>query len=228
MILDPIVFEFLRDIAANNNKEWFDANRGYYEKARAAFVSFAEGFNKLVGVVDPLVGEQDIKKCVYRINRDVRFSPDKSPYKRHFGVFVAPGGRSSRLPGYYLHVEPGASLFISGAYCLTSDELKRLRTEVANFPEELDAILREPSFVSRLKLLEDDKLKTQPRGFSVDPQYAELLKYKTFCAAAAYADDEVMAQGFAKRVEEDMRASVPLNTFFRRALESEPEEEVDF
>ncbi len=224
--IDPSILAFLADIADNNNKAWFDANRTRYQAVRNAFLELVEVMVAHTQSVDSNIGVQDVAKCLYRINRDTRFSPDKSPYKRHFGAFVAPGGRTSPLPGYYLHIQPNnESFFCSGNYSLDAYLLKRLRTEVSNFPEELDAILHDPAFRNRLTLAEDEKLKSAPRGFSIDPRYADYLKYKTLNAMVRYTDDEVTAPGFVNRLCDDISLAQPLNAFFYRALTTEPDEE---
>ncbi len=225
--ISPLILTFLSDIKENNNKPWFDANRAIYDAAKAEFLSFTEFFIEAVRSVDGGIEEQEPAKCIYRINRDVRFSPDKSPYKRHFGAFVAPGGRKSVLPGYYLHVQPGdESFFCTGNYGLSAELLRRLRTEVANFPEELDAIVSSPAFRGRLRLADDEKMKVLPRGYSCDERYADYLKYKSLNAIVRYSDSELLAPGFGARLREDVALGQPLNAFFRRALETEPEEEL--
>ena len=225
--LPSSVLTFLEDIRDNNNRAWFEANRARYEAARSAFLSFVEFMIVAVQAVDPGVGEQEAAKCIYRMNRDIRFSPDKSPYKRHFGAFVAPGGRKSVLPGYYLHIQPGnESFFCTGNYGLSAELLKRLRTEVANFPEELDAIVTAPAFKERMTLSDDEKLKTLPRGYVIEPRYQDYLKYKSLNAVARYSDNEVTSPGFGRRLKADIALGQPLNAFSRRALETEAEEDL--
>lgn len=227
-MIDPQILAFLRDIRANNNKPWFDAHRAQYEAARTAFLDFVAKFIGMVQAVDPGVGEHEPKGCVYRFNRDIRFSPDKSPYKRHFGAFVCPGGRKSTLPGYYLHIEPDNYFFCTGNYGLPTDMVKRLRTEISNFPEELDAILKNKAFVGRATMWDDEKLKKVPSGYDIAPEYAEYLKYKSLNARVDYTEQEITSPGFADMLRRDIEITYPLNAYFRRALETEPEEGVDF
>lgn len=228
-MIDPQIFAFLREIRNNNNKPWFDAHRQQYEAARVSFLVFVGKFIEMVREVDPCVGEQDPKQCVYRFYRDTRFSPDKSPYKRHFGAFVCPGGRKSVLPGYYMHVEPDNVFFCTGNYGLPSEMVKRLRTEIANFPEELDAIVKSEPFRSRMGgLWDDEKLKKVPNGYDIAPEYADYLKHKSLNARVDYTEDEVAKEGFADTLRRDIKTAAPLNAYFRRALETEPENEADF
>ncbi len=226
--IDPSILSFLADVKLNNNKPWFDANRKRFESARDSFISFVEGMVANVQAADANIGPQDPAKCIYRMNRDIRFAPDKSPYKRHFGAFVAPGGRTSPLPGYYLHIQPGnESFFCSGNYGLDAQLLKRLRTEITNFPEELDAIVTDPAFRKRMRLSDDEKLKTLPRGYSIEPRYADYLKYKSLDAIVYYSDTELVTPGFSDKLRNDIILAQPLNAFFHRALETEPEEDYD-
>lgn len=224
--IDPSIISFLTELKLNNNKDWFLANRQRYDAAKSLFLSFVEQMIADVNAIDASIGHHEPAECIYRINRDIRFSPDKSPYKRHFAAFVSPDGRQGTLPGYYLHVQPGESFFSSGNCCLTAEPLKRLRTEIANFPEDLHAIVTNPTFRSRLTLSDQDKLKTAPRGFHVDEKYADYIKYKTLCATVSYSDEELTAPGFARKLAADMALARPLNDFFRRALETEPDDDV--
>lgn len=215
------LISFLRELAENNSREWFESNRARYETARANFLSFGASMIGRAGELDPAIAGADPKTCLFRINRDIRFSPDKAPYKRHFGFFAAPGGHKSRMPGHYLHIQPGSCFYSSGNHDLTPPELKRLRAEVAAFPEELDAIVRDPPFAERLRLWDDAKLKVLPRGFDIDQRFADYLKLKVLCARVDYSDQEVTAPGFLDRLTDDMRRAQPLNDFFRRALTTE-------
>lgn len=228
-MIDPQIFTFLRDIRDNNSKPWFDAHRQQYEAARASFLVFVGKFIKMAQDADPGVGEHEPKACVYRINRDIRFSPDKSPYKRHFGAFVCPGGRQSPLPGYYLHIEPDNCFFCTGNYGLPADMVKRLRTEIANFPEELDAIVKNEDFRRRAGgLWDDEKLKKVPRGYDIATEYADYLKYKSLNARVDYTEPEVTSPGFEETLRRDIEITAPLNAYFRRALETEPEDDEDY
>ncbi len=225
-MIDPEVFKFLREIRDNNNKQWFDTHRAEYDLARTSFLGFVGRFIEMVQKVDPTVGEHDPKQCVYRFYRDIRFSADKSPYKRHFGAFVCQGGRKSHMPGYYMHVEPGNCFFCTGNYGLPPEMLKRLRTEVSNFPEELDAIVNEEEFKRRMRLWDEEMLKTTPRGYDIAPQYAEYLKLKSLNARVDYTESEVTAEDFEEKLLHDIETSAPLNAYFRRALDTEPDDDI--
>ncbi len=100
------ILDFLNDLRANNNREWFAANKGRYKEAEGIFNAFAERLIALVGEFDPAVRGLTLRETTYRIYRDTRFSHDKTPYKTHFGLYLCPGGKKSGNAGYYFHVEP--------------------------------------------------------------------------------------------------------------------------
>ena len=103
------VIAFLRTLRENNNTEWFHAHRREYEEAKDSFSQFARRLIEETGRFDESVAGLELKDCTYRINRDIRFSADKSPYKTHFGVFIAPGGKKSGRAGYYFHLSVGVT-----------------------------------------------------------------------------------------------------------------------
>lgn len=222
------IFDFLAALAANNNREWFSANKIRYTEARQEFEHFVANFIEMIGEIDPTIGKPTVKETIFRINRDIRFSNDKRPYKQNFGCYVAQGGRKSILPGYYIQFEPGATFFGGGIYCPQADVLKKVRNEIAVFPEDLSAILEKPSFKKTFGPLWPDQLKTAPKGFPKDHVAIELLKYKSYTATCNFSDEQCMTQGF----ENDLKAAIsnlrPLNDFLLRAIEAPEEEKIEF
>jgi len=109
--------EFLKVLALNNNRDWFEANRSYYEASRNNFEAFIQAFIDRITEFDPVLKGLEAKSCIFRINRDIRFSTDKSPYKTNFGALVIRGGRKNihRFAGYYIHIEPGEYMIAGGA-----------------------------------------------------------------------------------------------------------------
>ena len=99
------IIRFLNELRANNNKNWFDANRKWYEDVKSDFFEFSKKLIIEVSKFDSRINNLDIKDCTYRINRDIRFSNDKSPYKTHFGTFICPKGKKSGFGGYYFHID---------------------------------------------------------------------------------------------------------------------------
>jgi len=125
-----IIIDFLRDIAKHNNREWFQDNRKRYDKAKE---EFEKGVEQLLGAItefDPTVMHLTVKDCTYRFYRDVRFSSDKSPYKRHFGAYISAKGKKSLHGGYYIHIQPGNCFIATGAYWLPTNILTACRNEI--------------------------------------------------------------------------------------------------
>ena len=165
---------------------------------------------------------------MFRINRDVRFSNDKRPYKQHFGCYVANGGRKSILPGYYVHFEPGSSFFGGGLYCPEAEILRKVRNEISVFPEDLSAILEKPDFKKTFGELWPDKLKSAPKGFPKDHLAIELIKYKSFTATCSLTDAECTAANLEHKLNQSIKTLRPFNEFLLRAIEAPEEEKIEF
>ena len=105
------VLDFLSQLKLNNNREWFLEKKKWYESSKKEVESFVVDMITSISGIDPAIQSPAMKDCMFRIFRDVRFGTDKSPYKTNFGAFITRGGRKSSLPGYYLHFEPGESMF---------------------------------------------------------------------------------------------------------------------
>ena len=122
-----LILDFLRQLEANNNKVWFDAHRSEYELARKEWLTFVEKLLGHLGDKDPEFFQTQPYKCIFRINRDVRFSKNKQPYKNNFGAFFVPGGKSSGNAGYYVHLEPGKCAIAGGLHHPEKEKLDRIR-----------------------------------------------------------------------------------------------------
>ena len=177
------VLPFLRDLSKNNNRDWFNANKEEYLRAKVEFDLLVEAMIAELQVFDPNVAGATAKNCVFRIYRDTRFSKDKTPYKNHMGAYMIGGGRKSALPGYYVHIEPGGSFIAGGMWKPGPDKLKAIRREIANFPEDITAIIEDKTFSSKYSMYTEDKLSRPPQGFSADLKQIELIKNKHFIAS---------------------------------------------
>lgn len=228
MKIDKEIFDFLTDLACNNNREWFNANKERYNDVKHRFERITDEFVRLIVEIDSSVGMHDAKDCIYRIYRDTRFSSDKTPYKRHICCFVAKNGRKSRMPGYYLHIEPGSSHFGGGVYCLEPEELKRIRREICNFPEEIVAAVENDDFKSRMRLHDGDKMKKFPKGYETGFKGDEYLKYRYLSSYVTYSDVECMSDIFGDMLRRDMQLAYPLNRFLTEAMEMQGDDEFYF
>jgi len=197
--LHPDTFRFLKEIKANNNKEWFHANKERYTDIRESFIGFLESVYPYLQEFDPELKGIDVRKSVFRVNRDIRFSHDKSPYKTSIAGVLIAGGRKkfSEYAGYYLHIEPGNSLIGGGAYLPPSQWLNKIRKEIAGDSIAFREILSSKDFVRYFGVLSGEKLKGAPRGYSKDHPDMDLLKYKSFLAVNEISEEEIMSETFA-------------------------------
>lgn len=217
-MIRPELFTFLKEIKENNNKEWFDANRSRYKDLREHFINYVTLLVHELGQMDPSVAFQDPKKTVFRINRDIRFSQDKSPYKTNMGSFITPGGKNAQNAGYYLHIEPGECMIAGGIYMPPSKELKIIRDEVFNNAAEFRSIIEDKEFKETFGELYGEKLKTAPQGFPKDHPDIDLVRYKSYTVARMVPDSFLTSPDSLNEVMEVYRVMKPLNDFLNHAL----------
>ena len=212
--------EFLKDLAANNNREWFLDNKERYDKARENVIEFTRTLLTEMHKVDPGIDEAlDPKKCVMRIYRDIRFSKNKTPYKNNFGIRLPTTGLRPGGAEYYLQIQPGNS-FIGGGYWMPeAPHLKAIRQEIDYNAHDLRQIIDAPEFI---KLFGDfknqEQLKSVPQGYSVDNENIDLLKLKSFVAWHEITDKEIVNKNAAEQIADVCRHIHPLNVFLRNAL----------
>lgn len=221
-MLEKGTLEFLKKLKRNNNKEWFHAHRTEYE---AALANFTELVGDLIGGItrfDSGLRNLKPKDTLFRIFRDVRFARDKSPYKHNLGANMAPGGRKSKLAGYYIHVEPGGkSMIAGGMYMPATPELTAVRQKIAARPEEFRKIISAAGFKKRFGELQGETLKTVPRGFDRDHPDGDLLRYKGYVVWHQISDTEILAKDLVKKALDSYRALYPLNVYLNRAIGSQ-------
>lgn len=219
--MDRSVIEFLRELAGNNNREWFAENKARYEAARKEVMSLTEALIKGIGEFDSEVRYLEAKECMFRIYRDVRFSPDKSPYKRHFGTYIAKnGGHKSNYSGYYIHIEPGNCMVSGGIWCPDSAGVKRMREVIDVEQEELREILTEKEFMKyfggKMEGIEPP-LKRMPRGYSEDNPAAEWLKLKQFIVCHKFDDAVLEREDCIEYICKVCKAMMPFSHWANRA-----------
>ena len=139
-------FQFLEDLKSNNNRDWFQNNKKRYEIFKKEYHQLIQDFLELMKPNDATLSLLEVKNCAFRINRDIRFSRDKSPYKTHLGVWMNTNYGNSNGPGYYVHIEKGKSFIAGGLYSPEADELKKIRKEIAFFYDDLESIISDKSF----------------------------------------------------------------------------------
>jgi uncharacterized protein (TIGR02453 family) len=213
--------QFLLDLKAHNDREWFDANKIRYQKSKELFDDFVEQIILNLQNDIPEMKGLTAKECVYRIYRDVRFSEDKSPYKTHFGAYIVAGGRKSGKSGFYVHIDPDGSFLGGGVYQPENHKLKMIRQEIYNFPEEFLSVINHPDFRNSFQLYEKDKLKRPPKGFDDSFAHIDLLKYKHYIASMDIPDQWIAGGDLMKNVVREFRKLIDLNNFLNQAMENE-------
>ncbi|HMT66284.1 MAG TPA: DUF2461 domain-containing protein [Bacteroidales bacterium] len=213
--IDRSTLKFLADLRRHNYRLWFAENRSRYEAAREDLYLFVQAVIDEIVKFDPIFKGLEAKNCIYRINRDIRFTNDKTIYKTNFGAFMVRGGKKNgdRFPGYYLHIEPGQSFISGGSYMPPAPWLKAIRERIAIEGDNLVKILNNREFRKYFNGLEGEKLKLPPRGFSKDHPHIELIKMKSFLTEKPLTDSEVVDPGFFEVVTGAFRAMKPLNDF---------------
>ena len=223
------ILKFIRELTENNNREWFAAHKEQYDAVRDDVYAFTREWLAALAEVEPEVTELQPKDCVYRIYRDIRFSPNKLPYKHWMGVYIAKkGGRKSPYGGYYLHFQPGNCLFAGGIWCPEPDLLKALRQDVYDNAEELENIFSLPEVKPYLHDFDTDyMLKTVPASFrqqnpDFDPAWphADWLKRKTFTFSFPLDDKQLDDPHFLDTLMTLCRAGKPINDFLNYTVEN--------
>ncbi|MBN8576911.1 MAG: DUF2461 domain-containing protein [Cytophagales bacterium] len=210
---------FLKSIAKNNNREWFEKNKPKYLEAKNLFDDFVEAFHKELLKFDDSLAGLNPRKLAFRIYRDVRFSKDKRPYKVNMGAGLSPKGKMEQEPGYYLHIEPGKSFIAGGFYMPDSGNLAKIRQEIDYNTKGFLKIITDKKFKKYFAGLDDfDKLKTAPKGYPKDHPQIDLLKHKSFIVSHYFMDKEVLDKKFVKQAAEIARVIKPLNDFLSNAI----------
>lgn len=223
-MLSKETIQFLDDLKANNNRDWFLENKKRYEAFKKDYQQLAASFLDALKPLDPSLEMLEVKNCTFRINRDIRFSKDKTPYKTHLGLWFSSGSKGLNRSGYYIHLEKGASFIAGGLYCPESEDLKKMRKEIAYFHDDLEAILEEKTFKTEFKDFdrnEKNTLKNPPRGYEKEHPAIELLKLKSFESSQAIDFLSVSKKDFVTVMSRKLIALKPLNEFINRALTSE-------
>src|SRR5262245_40883041 len=223
----PAAFQFLRGLARNNDRVWFEANRDVYEReVREPMRRLVEALDARLGRIAPeIVG--DSKRSMFRIHRDVRFSRNKSPYKTNAGAWLYhrdAGRKVGRVgegggAGFYFHLDPTTCFMAGGVWMPAQPALLRIREAIAAQPTALERLTSAPGFRRRFDgLSQEAKLRRVPRGFPPDHPAAEWLKLQSFTASAAIEPKVVTSPRLIDRLCADVEPLVPLVRWLNRAL----------
>lgn len=217
--MDRVIFDFLKDLKTNNNRDWFQANKKRYDRARQEFEAFVNQLIPVIRIIDPNIDLITAKDCVFRIYRDVRFSHDKSPYKINMGAYIARGGKSSQMAGYYAHFEPGGSFLAGGIYMPQPDVLKKIRDEIYYKYDDFLKIIHDKEFTKTFGTMDDtEKMKNPPKGYPKDFPGIGVLKFRNFAVMHYVPDELVLGNGYLDHSKNVFQTLYPLNSFFNNVF----------
>lgn len=217
--ITPEIINFLEAISKNNSREWYQDNKKDYQKARADFVAFTNA------LIEGMRQHQDMgsvqaKDCMFRINRDVRFSKDKTPYNSHMSAYITPEGKKTKLAGFFFRIKPdGESLIGGGFWNGDGPTLAAIRQEIDYSAQEFRGIIEDPKFVERFGALRGDQLKRPPKGYDADHPEIELLKHKQWLAWETLSKQQYASPQFLAHVLDSYERMLPLINFINRTFD---------
>lgn len=227
------IFSFLKAVAANNNRQWFAEHKEEYQQTKADFEQAVDCLISRIAEFDPAVAHLTSRDCCYRFYRDVRFSSDKSPYKRHYGAYICEAGRKSLRAGYYLHLQPGQSFVCGGAYYLPTNILTACRNEIMANIDEWRKMVEAKPFVDLFGTpgcgtLTDDgpsdkgfgivHLKTCPKDFPRDYEFMHYLRMKDYAFWHRLDDKFFSKADWMDQVLQMFRLAMPVNHFLNSVI----------
>lgn len=218
--LKPETLSFLVDLKDNNNREWFASNKIRYEQAKENFSEFTQSLITELALIDSSIGLITSKDCVFRIFRDLRFSPNKTPYKTSMGAYIAKGGRKSQWAGYYFHLEPNGSFLSGGIHTPQGKTLKSIREDIDFYSDTFLEIVANPSFTKTFPSLGANSLKKVPAGFSANSKVANFLKLKQITPIHPLNNNDVLSENLVSKIMGAYTQMQPLIKFINRAIDA--------
>ncbi|MFN0162362.1 MAG: DUF2461 domain-containing protein [Burkholderiales bacterium] len=211
---------FLEGLEENNNRPWFVMMKPAYDILRAEFIELTGQVIAGTAKFDPPVAGQDAKKALFRINRDIRFSKDKSPYKTNFSAVIAPGGKKDPGSHYYFHIDYQGKLFVAGGcYMPPPDVLAKIRAYIAREPARFDKLMRAKNLWQRYGALQDEgRLARPPKGYSADTPHIEHIRNKSFIVWNEVPVKSIGDARLAATIVAGFKATKPLVDWLREAV----------
>ena len=216
-MLQAATIRFLTELAANNNKPWFDENRKAYEAAQADHEQLTGRIMQRIVHLEPALEGQKAKDSVFRIFRDVRFSKDKTPYKVFFSCLIQRGPEETVCP-FYVQLQPGGSMIGGGVWDPSAEILRKIRQEIDYNGASLRKIIRTSSFTNHFSEIRGERLARPPKGYDAVHPEIELLKMKQFFIRRNIEDDMVLSRELIPEILKSYRAARPFFGFFDTAM----------
>lgn len=219
-MIDPHTLKFLTLLRKNNNKPWFDEHKAGYLQAKENFLQFVGVLIEHMCVFDKSLLQLEPKNCCFRINRDVRFSKDKTPYKNNMAAYIHEAGKKGQGPGYYFHLQPGKSFLAAGIWMPNALDLASIRQEIDYNYLPFTKIISNAAFKKEFPggLSEEDKLKRPPKGYEDSNPAIEVLKNKSFIVTRNLSDKEILNTSLVKNITQSFQQALPFNQFLKMAI----------
>lgn len=212
--------DFLRELATNNNREWFAKNKHLYEQAKSDLFALIAPLIKAFSSIDPqFSADTEPKKCLLRIYRDVRFSANKDPYKKNYGIAFDVKGYGPTTPAYYLHLEPKNCFFGVGFWMPESKVLKSIREEIDYNGEEFLEIINDKTYQAIFSLSKEDTLKKAPKGYEIEHPMIDYLKLKSFISIYHLKEEELYKEDIEEKLIKAFKVIQPFILFLRKAVD---------
>jgi uncharacterized protein (TIGR02453 family) len=210
--------DFLKQLQSNNTREWFEKHRPEFEVSKKEIQDLSAVLIQEIGKFDAGVLKLTSKDCIFRINRDVRFSKNKAPYKNNIGAAFTDGGKKSPKAGYYIQIQSGASFIAAGVWMPEAPVLQAIRQEIYFNHINLRGIIGKGNLQSMFNTMGDHQLKTAPKGYDKDHPAIDLLRYKSFVLSRSLSDKEVLSKDFALNAASIFKEMSPFIEFLNSAI----------
>ena len=215
--------DFLSKLKKNNSKDWFEQNRDLYEHYKTDILELTENLLTGLSQFDQSISQANLdpKKCLTRVNRDLRFSKDKTPYKNYVLIVFNKNGFHGHTAGYYIQIEPGANFLGGGIWQTTPELLKKIRQEIDYSFYDINKIITSPKFKTIFPsgIQGVGKLKKMPNGYYETNPASELLKMKGFCTKEIISDKTLTSKDCVVTILDRFKTSKPLIDYINKAIE---------
>lgn len=220
-MLQPTTLKFLKDLKKNNNKPWFDEHRKTYEQAKEDMIGLTTQLINAIAAFDAPIAHLKAKECMFRINRDVRFSKDKQPYKNNIAAYFNRNGKQGIGAGYYLHIEPGQSFAAGGIWMPDPKDLVKIRQEIDYSFDDWKKITQDKKFKNNFPGGIDgiELLVRPPKGYDENNPAIEYLKMKHFIVTKPLPDSALQSKTLVKELTKIFATMKPMIDFLNRATE---------
>jgi len=213
------LIKFLSELSKNNNKEWFDAHRTEYKTLRSDFENVVRDLILGIGEFDSKIKLTDPKKALFRINRDIRFSKDKSPYKTQFSAGISNLNKNTGFPEYYFHIDKdGIMVCGGGMWAPNPEQLKSIRDHIVQQPEALEDIVYDKKFADYFGDIGGESLVRVPRGYEETNPLVKYIKLKGFTIGKDFNLNKGKVKDPIKQALEVFKNMYPFMEWLREAV----------